>query len=228
MTQATAAMSVIEAIEGRRCVRRFRPDPVPEDTLRAILTTAARAPSGSNTQPWQVHVVTGAARQRVIDAVAESIDTQAGDPEYRYYPDDWFEPYLARRRKVGLDLYRLLGLTRENKAGMAAQHRRNFQFFDAPVGLFFSMDRRFQLGSWLDMGMFIQNVMLAARGHGLETCPQAAWIFHGPAMHRALRLSDDHVLLCGMSLGVEDTTAIENTLRTERAPVEEFTTFLRE
>lgn len=226
MTQAEDALSVIAAMKGRSCVRRFRPDPVPDAIIREILGAAARAPSGANAQPWRVHVVTGAARDRIETAVLAAATAGEEHPEYAYYPDEWVEPYLSRRRKVGLDLYRLLGLTRDNKAGMAAQHRRNFAFFDAPVGLFFSMERRFNAGSWLDMGIFIGFVMLAARAHGLETCPQAAWVRHGPTVHRLLDLPGDHVMLCGMSLGYPDTAAPENTLRTERAPVEAFTTFL--
>jgi len=228
MARDAEGLSVLEAMEGRRSIRRFLPDPVPEETVRAILAATSWAPSGSNTQPWLVHVVTGAARERASAAALASARSGAGAMEYPYYPDRWFEPYLSRRRAVGYGLYGILGLTREDKTGMAAQHERNFLFFDAPVGLFFSMDARFERGSWLDMGMFIQNVMLAARGFGLETCPQAAWVFHGPAMHAALDLPDDHVLLCGMSLGYADPSAPENALRSERAPVDAFTTFLRD
>lgn len=221
-------LPVLDAIAGRRSIRRFRPDPVPEAVVRDILHVAARSPSGSNTQPWTVHVVLGAARDRLVRVAEEAAQEGQEPPEYEYLPDTWFEPALSHRRKVGFDLYGLLGLTRENKAGMAAQHQRNLCLFDAPVGLFFSMDRRFALGSWLDMGMFMQSVMLAARGYGLETCPQAAWVWHGQAVRRAIGLDDDHILLCGMSLGIEDTEAVENQLHTERASVDDFATFLSE
>lgn len=221
-------LSLIDAIDGRRSIRRFRPDPVPEAVVRDILDRAARAPSGSNIQPWKVRVVSGAARRRLIDAVAESRAAGHEEAEYRYYPDTWFEPFKARRRACGLGLYQLLGLTREDTAGMAAQQARNFALFDAPVGLFFSMDRRLNQGSWLDMGMFIGTVMLLARAHGLETCPQAAWVNHGATVHRVLGIPDDEIFLCALSLGVEDATAPENRLRTDRAPVDDFTLFLSE
>ncbi|MBC7286424.1 nitroreductase [Hoeflea sp.] len=220
-------LSLVDAIDSRRSIRRFLPDAVPEAVVRDILERAARAPSGSNIQPWKVRVVTGAARQRLVDAVSTIGAPPPEDAEYRYYPDDWFEPYLSRRRACGLGLYQLLGLTREDKAGMAAQQARNHVLFDAPVGLFFSMDRRMNQGSWLDMGMFIGNVMLLARAHGLETCPQAAWVGHGATIHRVLEMPDDEIFLCAVCLGVEDVGAPENTLRTDRAPVDEFTLFLR-
>lgn len=219
-------LSLVDAIENRRSIRRFRPDAVPEAVVRDILERAARAPSGSNIQPWKVRVVTGTARQRLIDAVSTNGAPAPEDAEYRYYPDDWFEPHLSRRRACGLGLYQLLGLTRENKAGMAAQQARNYALFDAPVGLFFSMDRRMNQGSWLDMGMFIGNVMLLARAHGLETCPQAAWVSHGATVHRILDMPGDEIFLCAVCLGYEDTSAPENALRTDRAPVDDFTLFL--
>lgn len=221
-------LGIAEAIAGRRSIRRFLSDPVPQEVIRSILTLAARAPSGANVQPWRVHVVTGAARDRLVEAVLKARREGEHSPEYAYYPDQWFEPYLSRRRKVGFDLYGLLGLTREDKAGMKAQHDRNFMLFDAPVGLFFSMDRRFNLGSWLDMGMFIGNVMLAARAFDLETCPQAAWVQHGAIVRRELRIPEEHIFLCGMALGRADLDAPENRLHTERAPVDDFTTFLEE
>lgn len=226
MTETSTALTVEDAIVGRRCVRRFLPIPVPRETIAAILSAAARAPSGTNTQPWRVHVVSGRARDRLVGAVLAAVEAGQQSADYAYYPDEWFEPFKSRRRKVGLDLYTLLGLTRDNKAGMKAQHNRNFMLFDAPVGLFFTLDRRLNLGSWLDMGMFIQNVMLLARAHGLETCPQAAWVRYAPAVRGALGVSDDHALVCGMALGHEDRDAPENQLSTERASVEEFATFL--
>ncbi len=221
-----SALSLLDAVAGRHSVRRFRPDPVPEATIRDILRRAARAPSGSNIQPWSVRVVSGAARRRLIDGVTDAMAAGRDEAEYAYYPDTWEEPFRSRRRACGLGLYRLLGLTREDTAGMAAQHARNYALFDAPVGLFFSMDRRLNAGSWLDMGMFIGSVMLLARAHGLETCPQAAWVRFGATVRRLLAIPETEIFLCGLSLGHEDTNAPENTLRTDRAPVDDFTHFL--
>ncbi|RYE71327.1 MAG: nitroreductase, partial [Oxalobacteraceae bacterium] len=147
--------------------------------------------------------------------------------EYPYYPRTWKSPFIDRRRKVGWDLYALLGLTRENKAGMAAQHARNFRFFDAPVGLMFTIDRSMEQGSWLDYGMFLQSIMVAARGRGLDTCPQAAFTQYHRIISEQLMLSADDMVVCGMALGWADPGKIENTLVTEREPVSGFVRFLR-
>lgn len=218
-------LSVRRAVTGRRSVRRFLSQPVARGTVETILDEAARAPSGTNTQPWGVHVVSGAARDRLVEAVVAAAQAGEHSQEYKYSPDEWFEPYLGRRRKVGYDLYGLLGIDRKDFDGRKAQHIRNFMLFDAPVGLFFTMDRRLNHGSWLDMGMFLQNVMLLARAHGLETCPQASWLGHGDVVHRELGIPDDHVMVSGMALGYPDPGAPENTLRTERVPAADFTTF---
>lgn len=218
-------MSVIDAISGRRSVRRFLPTPVAEETIRAILDTAARAPSGTNSQPWFVHVVTGAARDRLSRAVLDAARAGQHSTEYPYAPRPWFEPYVSRRRKVGYDLYALYGIAKDDMPARTAAALRNFEFFGAPVGLFFAMDRRLLYGSWLDLGMFMANVMAAARGHSLETCPQQAWCEYGAVVHRELGIPEDHILISGMSLGVEDRTAPENRLVTEREPVEAFATF---
>jgi nitroreductase len=164
-------------------MRAFLPTPVPRETLERILEVAARAPSGTNTQPWQVHVLTGASRDRLV-ARLQSVynDPEAlasHSEEYAYYPREWVSPYIDRRRKVGWDLYGLLGITKGDKDRMHAQHGRNYSFFDAPVGLMFTIDRVMQQGSWLDYGMFLQSIMVAARARGLDTCPQAAFTqFH--------------------------------------------------
>lgn len=225
---AGTAVSAIDAIAGRRSVRRFLPDPVPEETVRRILEVSARAPSGTNSQPWFVHVAMGAARDRVSREVIAAAKAGERKEEYAYSPHPWFEPYVTRRRKVGYDLYALYGIKREDMAARTAAGLRNFEFFGAPVGLFFSMDRRLLYGSWLDVGMFMQNVMVAARGFGLETCPQEAWCSYGPAVRRALGIPDDQVLMSGMSLGYEDTSAPENKLVTVREPVDGFAKFLKD
>jgi len=191
---------------------------------------AARAPSGSNTQPWKVRVITGAALQNlsneILKAYLDPAEAATHKEEYQYYPQQWVAPYVDRRRKVGWDLYALMGLTRDNKAGMQAQHGRNYAFFDAPVGLIFTIDRVMEQGSWLDYGMFLQNIMVAARARGLDTCPQAAFTPFHRVIARALNLPDSEQLVCGMALGYADPGKIENTLLTEREPVAGFTQFL--
>lgn len=216
------------AITSRRSMRAFLPTPVAREDIDAILSVAARAPSGSNTQPWKVTVLTGAALARVSDAVVKAYLDPAGEhkEEYNYYPLKWVAPYVDRRRKVGWDLYALLGLTRDNKTGMQAQHGRNFAFFDAPVGLIFTIDRVMEQGSWLDYGMFLQNIMVAARARGLDTCPQAAFTTFHRVIAEALQLPADEQLVCGMALGFADQSKIENTLVTEREPLAGFTRYM--
>ena len=225
-SQTSQSMSVLEAMRGRKSVRRFRPDPVPRETVCTILDAAARAPSGTNTQPWNVYVVEGAAKARISTAVIRASEAGEANPSYAYAPEKWFEPYLSRRRKIGYDLYALLGITKEDWPRRKEQHNRNFEFFGAPVGLFFAMDRRLNLGSWIDMGIFIGHVMLAARGLGLETCPQAAWQRHSDVVHDALDIPQEQILFCGMSLGQPDWDAPENALQTDREVVDKFTIFL--
>ncbi|RTL24584.1 MAG: nitroreductase [Burkholderiales bacterium] len=226
--EQTAAVD--HAITSRHSLRAFLPTPVPRQTLEDILAVASRAPSGTNTQPWQVHVLTGAALKRVSSRIqAAYLDPEqnaAHREEYAYYPTEWRSPYIDRRRKVGWDLYGLLGIAKTDKARMQQQHGRNFIFFDAPVGLFFTIDRVMQQGSWLDYGMFLQNLMIAARARGLHTCPQAAFTQFHQLIAEELQLGQEQMLVCGMSLGFADPNAVENSLVTERAPVAEFTRFL--
>ena len=224
--------AVDDAIAGRRSVRAFLPTPVPEAVVRHVLTVAARAPSGTNAQPWKVRALAGAAKERLSRAILARRRAEAEDragprppPEYVYTLRAWREPYTARRRKVGWDLYGLVGVMRGDRAAARRQHDRNFRFFDAPVGLVFTIDRDLEKGSWLDLGMFIQAVMIAARAQGLETCPQAAFMDYHWIVRDALGISDDEVVVCGMSLGHEDPSKPENTLRTEREPVEGFAHF---
>ncbi|MEY4906660.1 MAG: hypothetical protein RL260_378 [Pseudomonadota bacterium] len=229
LTDDQRRTAVDDAITSRRSLRAFLPAPVPRETIEDILRVASRAPSGTNTQPWQVHVLTGAAR----DALCNRILAVHNDPavaathaeEYAYYPTQWQSPYIDRRRKVGWDLYGLLGLAKTDKAGMHRQHGRNYTFFDAPVGLIFTIDRVMQQGSWLDYGMFLQNIMVAARGCGLDTCPQAAFTQYHRLIAEHLGLGAHEMVVCGMALGYADPEAVENTLVTERAPVSEFARF---
>ena len=222
--------TVDEVIRSRRSLRAFLPTPIATEDIQAILEVAARAPSGTNTQPWKVTVLRGLSLQRVSNAILAAHNypevAKTHMEEYKYYPVEWRSPYIDRRRKVGWDLYALLGLTRDNKAGMHAQHGRNYQFFDAPVGLIFTIDRIMEQGSWLDYGMFLQNVMLAARARGLDTCPQAAFTQYHKILQKELQLPEDQMIVCGMSLGFADMSKIENSLVTERATVSEFVQFL--
>ena len=231
MTPTPESTAAVEhAITSRHSMRAFLPTPVPRATLERILEVAARAPSGTNTQPWQVHVLTGAAKaalSRDIRAAYDDPEERARHTEpYAYYPTEWQSPYIDRRRKVGWDLYGLLGIGKADKARMHAQHGRNFDFFGAPVGLIFTIDRVMQQGSWLDYGMFLQNVMVAARARGLDTCPQAAFTQYHRIIARHLGLAETQTVVCGMALGHADPSAVENTLVTEREPVAGFARFL--
>ena len=227
-SEQTAAVD--SAIKTRRSLRAFLPTPVPRETIEQILEVAARAPSGTNTQPWKVYVLTGAARTELSRKVALAYDDPAEraqhTEEYAYYPTEWKSPFIDRRRKVGWDLYGLLGIEKTDKARMHAQHRRNYEFFDAPVGLIFTISRTMRQGSWLDYGMFLQSVMVAARGRGLDTCPQAAFTQFHRIISAHIGAPVDEQVVCGMSLGWADPAAVENTLVTEREPVSGFARFL--
>ena len=227
---AEATTAVDEALRSRRSVRAFLPTPVPRETVEAILEVAARAPSGTNTQPWQVHVLTGVSKLALSAAIKAAYDDPAErarhTEEYAYYPTEWRSPYIDRRRKVGWDLYALLDIAKTDKARMHAQHGRNYDFFGAPVGLMFSIDRVLQQGSWLDYGMFLQSIMVAARGRGLDTCPQAAFMQYHRIIAAHLGLAAGQMVVCGMSLGHADPAAVENTLHTEREPLSGFARFL--
>lgn len=219
--------AVDAAIVSRRSVRSFLPTPVDDGIIREILEVAARAPSGTNMQPWRVYVTKGGVKDRIADAILNSgirAEKVAWD-EYKYYPDQFFEPYLSRRRANGFGLYGVLGIGRRDVDKMRAQHDRNFIFFDAPVGMIFTIDRRLNQGSWIDYGMFLQNIMIAARGRGLDTCPQAAFAPYHRQIRPVLNISDEEVIVCGMALGYEDTSKPEATFRTDRAPVEDWVTF---
>ncbi|WP_349742290.1 nitroreductase [Roseateles cavernae] len=227
-----AAAAVDAAIESRHSMRAFLPTPVPRELVEDILRVASRAPSGTNTQPWQVHVLTGVARQRLSERILAVYDDPeelaTHSEEYAYYPREWASPYIDRRRKVGWDLYGLLNIAKGDKVRMHEQHGRNYSFFDAPVALMFTIDRVMQQGSWLDYGMFLQNIMIAARGRGLHTCPQAAFTQFHRVIAEELQLKPTQMLVCGMSLGHADPAATENSLITEREPVAGFTRFIED
>jgi nitroreductase len=222
--------AVDAAITSRRSIRAYLPQAVARDDIEQILRVAARAPSGTNTQPWKVYVVQGERKQALSSAILavhkDPEQARQHTEEYAYYPREWTSPFIDRRRKVGWDLYALLGLTRDNKAGMAAQHGRNYEFFGAPVGLIFTIDRVMEQGSWLDYGMFLQSIMVAARARGLDTCPQAAFTQYHKIINAQLGLPENEQIVCCMALGYADTTKIENSLITERMPLEEFVKFI--
>ncbi|CAN7408508.1 nitroreductase [Pseudoduganella sp. LjRoot289] len=217
------------ALSTRRSIRAFLPTPVSCEEVSAILDVARYSASGVNTQPWHVHVVTGAAKEGLSDAIMRVYDDPAQMAEleepYDYYPREWLSPYIDRRRKVGWDLYGLLDIQKNDKDRMHAQHGRNYAFFDAPVGLMFTMDRSMGRGSLLDYGMFLQSVMTAARARGLDTCAQAAFNAFHHIIATELGIPEQQMFVCGMSLGYADPGRIENSLVTQREAVQDFTTF---
>jgi nitroreductase len=224
-----SAISARDALLTRRSVRGFLATPVPQETLEAVLSLAARAPSGTNIQPWKVVVVTGAARQRISDAlIAERTRGVEHEGEYRYYPPVWREPYIGRRRQLGKALYTLLGIPKDDIAGRERHFARNYEFYGAPVGLFFVLDRDMEVGSWLDLGMFMQNVMIAARAFGLDTCAQQVFAQYHRLINPLLGIGDDEILVCGMSLGYADPDDAANLLESAREPVHRFTRFLED
>ena len=223
----TASQAAVEsAITSRRSIRAFLPKPVPQADVEHLLDIAARAPSGSNIQPWKVHALTGAPLKHLCDALMAEHETGiTPESEYQYYPRKFFEPFHGRRRKVGWDLYAGLGIAKGETERMRAQHGRNLIFFGAPVGLIFTIHRDLEQGSWLDYGMFLQNVMVAARGMGLDTCPQAAFMPYHRTIQTMLEIPPEEMLVCGMALGYADPAAVENSLETERAPTRDFARF---
>ncbi len=217
-----------EAILTRRSVRAFLPTPVPQRTVEELLTLASRSPSGSNIQPWKVHVVAGDVKQRLSKAILDALDRDGYEGhkrEWNYYPVNWREPYLARRRKIGWDLYGLLGIRKGDFEGTEKQRRRNYEFFGAPVGILFTLDQDLEIGSWLDLGIYLGALMIAARGRGLDTCPQAAFADFHAVIRRELGIPESEIIICGMGLGYADPDAVENRLVTERAAAREFATF---
>ena len=226
----TPVQSVVdEVIKSRYSCRAFLPGPVSHDVVAEILAIASHAPSGTNIQPWKVWVLTGETKKRLSERLLTTFD----DPEevsthsepYQYYPKKWVLPYIDRRRKVGLGLYSLLGIQKGDAKRMHEQFARNYKFFDAPVGIIFTVDNVMEQGSWLDYGMFLQNIMLAAKARGLDTCTQAALIQFHRIIREELSIPDSETIICGMSLGYADPEAPENALRTERAPLDEWVQF---
>ena len=223
--------AVDDVMHSRMSARAFTQQPVPRELIQEILDIASRAPSGTNTQPWQVYVLQGASRDSLVNKVVTAHEAMRTDPElakqyqepYDYYPARWVSPFIDRRRENGWSLYGLLGIGKADRERMHEQHQRNFKFFDAPVGLMFTLNTVMGRGSLFDYGMFVQNIMLAARARGLHTCPQAAWnSFHSIILPH-IGAGPDEMLVCGMSLGYADETDVVNTFRTPRVPASEFT-----
>jgi nitroreductase len=218
---------VLAAISERRSVRAFREQPVPEEIVRTILGVAARAPSGNNTQPWRVHVLVGAAKERLSAAILQ--ERSSGEPEpameYAYYPAQFPEPHLGLRRELGWSLYRQLGIRKGDRAASRRWQDQNFNFFGASVGMIFTMDRRLGLGSLIDIGMFLEALNVTARSFGLEACTQAAFGAYHATIRRVLELASEQEVICGLSLGYEDKETMPNRLRTSRLLLEEFVAF---
>ncbi len=219
-------MKVSEAIASRKTIRAFTQAPVPRETVERILALASRAPSGGNLQPWRVYVLLGGARDELVRRVAERRkQTPMGEaPEYLIYPPDLTEPYKTRRFRVGEAMYATMAIPREDKRARLDFFKGNWEFFGAPVGMIFTIDRIMQQGQWSDLGMFLQNIMLLAREHGLHTCPQEAWAVWHTVIREYLEVPANEMIFCGMALGHADESAAVNTLVSERAGLEEFVT----
>lgn len=222
------SLSVSEAVRRRISTRAFLDRPVEHEIVRSLLTDASRAPSGGNLQPWKVHVVSGPARDRLVAEVQRAIANNpfADEAELAIYPSSLAEPYRSRRFAIGEAMYRLLGIPREDKMGRLAWLAQNFEFFGAPVGIFFALDRQFDKGQWAHLGMLMQTIALLAEERGLATCMQEAWATRAATVSRFLALPPDCQLYCGMALGYADASAPVNQLRSERAPLEEFVSFI--
>jgi nitroreductase len=224
MESALSSNPVFAAVSGRKSVRAFRNEPVDDALVYKILDAAARAPSGQNMQPWLIHYVTGETRNRLCNAVSSAAVAGDRSDDYDYFPKEIREPYVARRRKVGYDLFEIYGIERDDIEGRKDALLRNFQFFDAPVGLFFTMERDWGLGAWIDIGNIMTNVMILARSVGLETCPQQAWAEYGKPVREILDIPANHVIVSGMALGYADYDAKVNRLTTERVSANDFVT----
>lgn len=232
MVDSTSVDGVIHA---RMSARAFAPELPSPELMEHILAVASRAPSGTNTQPWKVYVLEGKIRDELCDKVCDAYEAISKNPElskdyeeaYSYYPEKWFSPYIDRRRENGWSLYGLLGIEKGDKEKMFLQHQKNFRFFDAPIGLFFTIHQDLGTGSILDYGMFLQNIMISAQSHGLATCPQAAWNKFSKIILPMIGAGDDEMLVCGMAIGYPNTDDKVNTFQTPRAKVAEFTTWLK-
>ncbi len=219
-------MNIIEALKNRQSVRAFLEKEVSNEKIERVLRAARHAPSGANTQPWQVAAVSGKKKRELAERMIAAFQSgERGKNEYSYYPEKWEKPYKERRVACGRQLYAALGIKREDRTRRMEQWTANYRAFGAPVVLFFFMDASLATGSFLDYGMFLQSVMLAALDEGLATCPQAALAEYASLVKDSLGYPQETILLCGMALGYGDYQAEVNSYRTPRVEVEEFTRF---
>ena len=220
-------MNIKEAIEGRISTRAFLDKDIPKETINNLLKTSRWAPSGTNTQPWKVIVVNGDTKQKISDALLTAVKNKVkGHADYQYYPEAWVEPFKGRRFQCGMDLYSALDIGRDDSEKRMEAGLNNFRFFGAPTSLFFFIDKDMGKGSWVDMGMFIQSVMLAAREYGLGSCPQASVADYPDIVREITGVSDQYHLICSLSLGYPDESKPVNQYRTRREDVDSFTTWL--
>lgn len=221
-------MNVIKALVQRKSTRAFLSTEVEQEKINAILEAARHAPSGANTQPWQVAVVTGETKIKLQTKIEQAFrGGDKGKADYPYYPVEWRQPYASRRKECGLLMYKTLGITREDKDRQVNQWAANYRAFDAPVLLLFFIDDVMQTGSYIDYGMFLQSVMLAAVDQGLATCPQASLADYPEIIKAELGYPEETVLLCGIALGYEDKDALINSYRTPREEVDSFTRYFK-
>jgi nitroreductase len=227
-------MNILEAISQRKSIRAFLAQQIPEKTILEILKISSRAPSGSNTQPWRVYVLQGEKLKKLTEEVSQAYESIQSEPShakrfkswYSYYPEEWVSPYVDRRRENGWGLYSLLGIQKGDKANMHAQFLKNFTFFGAPVGLIFTIDKSLGRGSFLDYGMYLQNIMLAAKEFGLDTCPQAAWNEYEKIILPIIGSGPNELLVCGMALGYMDKSDKVNEYASPREDPSQFITWL--
>ncbi len=216
-------MDVTEAVNRRKSVRAFLPDPVDDVVLKQLLTTASRAPSGGNVQPWRIYVLNGDAMTRFREFIAERAP---GAPAYDIYPPGLHEPYRSSRYRIGEQMYEAIGVGRDDKAGRFAQFAKNLDFFGAPAAFFCFIDRVMGPPQWSDLGMFLQTFMLLAQEAGLDTCPQEAWAVHEPAVMEFAEVPEELRLFCGMAIGTADREHPINSVESDREPLDVFATFL--
>lgn len=217
-------MELLEAIRGRASTRAFLDQPVSKETIHNVLEAARWAPSGGNTQPWQVAVVAGETKRTIGDRMVAAFQSgDKGDADYQYYAHRFPEPYRKRRFTCGMALYDALEIERSDREARNLQWEKNYHGFDAPVEIYIFVDEALEMGSWVDAGMFIQNVMLAARAFGLETCPQAALAEYPDIVREELDLPNSMKLICGIAMGYPEKEAPVNNYRTERESVDGFT-----
>jgi nitroreductase len=222
------AAAVDDAINTRQSVRAFLPTPVDRATVETLLKLSGRSASGSNIQPWRVRVIGGAIKDRLEKAIFDAVARDGFEPyqrEWNYYPVNWRQPFLGRRRKIGWDMYSLLGVAKGDFEGTQRARMRNYEFFGAPVGMIFTLDEDLEIGSWLDLGIYLGTLMIAARGHGLHTCPQAAFADFHKIIRPILDIPEKEIIVCGMALGHVDPDAPVNRLATERAPLADYASF---